>query len=338
MEYVPIQFSDESTHFQLEVYYLNSDDYAKTLHDLYYGFYSDMNAEMYFEVMNQSKENKIIASEIKNQVQIDDLGFLSLLQSDSDIVSLLNMKQINWLNDRYVNMSSQIDSIVGAFLFSSSLNYWIIYLVYFMVLIIFCSNLFSCEKQTRMDQMLFCAKKRRRIPAAKIYTMMILVMSIYAVSLLIDMISVMRIVPIENLNLAAVYTGLGIRPMTVLYSYYELLARQLSLNLCAFLCIGTLSTFLSCFTKSRFFSAVAVILFTVFPLLGTKSPLLCYTPFVMINHVTYFNLNEGIAGKVLPISEIGGVIVDMATLVCLFWIVVSGIMMISSYMKAKNSF
>ena len=80
-----------------------------------------------------------------------------------------------------------------------------------------------------------------------------------------------------------------------------------------------------------------MIIFVVFPILMTNGHLwLAIMPLTMLMGHTYFSFSSVAAGYLLPIVDLGGTIVHTATLVCLFWIIVSIVLMIGCYIKQKR--
>lgn len=343
LEYAPISFSEENPHnFHIDLYFEpEMEEYVYTLKVLYFDSNFE-NENNYLNILNQSKNHKIIASEANGEVEIKDLGFLECLNPpEYELISQLNMNQINWLNEKYENIPSLMDTTIGAGILNHAFGEFIINLIYFLWLIVICSNLFAYEKDKQTDALLACSKAYKKIIMVKILTMFLLSLAVFLLSIFISSISVLTSFQIKNLHLTSygfsiIFSGLTV----ILYTCYELLIRQMGLIFCSFLCVAGLSAFLSCFTKNRFISAVFMMIFTVLPMFlpmfTSGNILLSLMPLIMNHTTTYFSLNHGMAGYLLPIVDLGGTIVHTATLVCLFWIIISIILMIGCYVKQRK--
>ena len=341
-DYAPIEYSDDgSARFKLNLYYKSGmEGYGNTLHKIYYDLdFITENQNVYLDVLNESKEHKIIASEVNGKTEIEDFGFLKTLgYFNPDLISQMNMNQIDWLNEKYENVSPQMDTTIGAGVLAQSFDMYVIYLGYLLCLIVIGTNLFAGEKSKKTDVLLSCAKEYKRITTAKLLTMLLLVVSLFILAVIINILAVSLFFDIKNLHLASYgYSLNNFGYIFILYSCFEMLLRQMGLIFCSFLCVAGLSAFLSCFTKNRFISVIIMIIFVAFPMLMTNGhTLLTIMPIVMLCCHTYFSFSSGIAGYLLPIVDLGGTIVHTATLVCLFWIIVSIILMMGCYIKQQR--
>ena len=341
-DYAPIEYPDDgSAQFTLNLYYKSGmEGYAYNLHNIYFDSdYWNNDKNIYLDVLNQSKENKIIASQIDGKTEIEDFGYIDTLgYFNPQLISQMNMNQINWLNEKYENVSSQMDTTIGAGVLIQSFDVYVIYVIYLLVFIVIGTDLFAGEKNKKIDALLSCAKEYKRITTAKIITMLLLVISVFILASMINVLVVSLFFDIKNLHLASYGFSLGnFGYIFILYSCIEILVRQMGLVFCSFLCVAGLSVFLSCLTKNRFVSAIIMIIFVVFPILMTNGHLwLAIMPLTMLMGHTYFSFSSGVAGYLLPIVDLGGTIVHTATLVCLFWIIVSIILMIGCYVKQRK--
>lgn len=339
---IPMTWSDETSHFKIyDIYKENSivlPEYEKTLKNFFYSYSSINDNKMYFDILN--KDMKIEAYEENEELIVTDMGFLKLTSFSPEYLEKMTMNHIQWLNDRYEKMNSTIDSTLSSSMIIRSLDFYPIYVVYLILIIVLCSNIFSIEKENRTNQIIVCTNRYKSILKAKILTMLLIVSNLFLISFLITVIYVLCFIPIENLHLQVIDLGfdLGMNGTNALYSCIEFIAYQLCMLYFAYLSIGVITLGLSCFTKSKFVSGIITLLILFVPIFCQGQKWIIFSPFIMLNSQHAYFRWEPWMHDVLPVQDIGGIMIHTCTIVCLFWFFLSIVIVIACYLKERRHF
>ena len=339
---VPMAWSDENSHFRIfNIYKENAEilpDYEKTLKNIFYSYSSSNNEQMYFEILNNSEDMKIKAYEEDGNLIVTDMGFLKLTSFNPEYLDRMTINHIQWLNDKYEKVDSAIDSTLSSNIFIRILEYYPIYVVYLILIVVLCSNIFSIDYENKTNQIIVCSNKNKTVLKAKILTMLFIVSTLFLVTFLIVVLYITHFIPIENLHLQAIDLGFGLgsNGTNALYSCIELIGYQLCMLYFAYLSIGVISVGLSCFTKSKFVSGIITLLSIFLPIFCQGQKWITFSPFIMINsHHAYFNWDMWM-NDVLPVQDIGGFMIHTFSIVCLIWSLISLVILTACYLKERK--
>lgn len=339
---IPMTWSDENSYFR--IFNINKEnaeilpEYEKSLENLFYSYSSLNNDQMYFEILNDSKDMKIEAYEKDGKLIVSDMGFLKLTSFNPEYLERMTINHIQWFNDRYEKMNSSIDSTLSSSVFIRTLDYYPLYVVYLILIIVLCSNIFSIEDEHKTNQIIVCTNQNKTVLKAKILTMLLIVSSLFLVTFLIAILYVMNFIPIENLHLQAIDLGfaLGWDGTNALYSCFEFIAYQLCMLYFAFLSTGVISVGLSCFTKSKFVSGIISLLTLFVPVFCQGQKWITISPFIMLNSQhAYFKWDVWM-NDILPVQDIGGVMIHTFIIVCLIWLFITIVISTACYLKGRK--
>lgn len=330
----PLSYNDDYTYLKIDMLYLT--DYKHTRQAFWY-FDGPSQVSPFMQILNEEENQKIEYIVVNNQVKIKDTGF-----ADSfwpyEWLEKYPVQVIDYLNDRYENMSSSYDSTVGATTLFNCISNYMIWLLNMLLIIVLLADVFSTEQRHKMDQYLACAKEYKRITVAKITTVLIVTVSIFAIQMGLLYGFVSWIVPIKNLDVQAVIPNclMPLRRFD-LFTFKELLIRTGITVLFALLSVSIVTSVLSCLTQNRIFASIATMLFVALPMvfINNTTPFnMDYFPFEMLRMDILFG--DNIRFGFNQLICIGENVYYTASIICVGWVIAGILLYLFCYLKERR--
>ncbi len=239
----------------------------------------------------------------------------------------LTPKMIEKGNEKFLNNPYTFDSTVGADLivyFLSGSNVTLIYVTLLILCLILTSNLFAIEHTSDTEQFLISSVKNKQVILAKITTSILIAIGIYIIYL-IELYSIVNArVPIRNLNI--VCTESFVQFMS---TYKEVIGIALWMLISSSLATAALSSFLSCFTKSRFITSLILIVGMLM--------LELFWPYTILNMLNPFKMTYVYFYQGFNFVEVNGHVIRQSTLICSVWLVINILLYLSIYFWKKRT-
>lgn len=330
----PLSYNDDYTYLKIEMLYFTDYNY---LRQTFWYFDGPLKSMPFMQILNEEENQKIEYIVVNNQVKIKNTGFADSLWP-YQWLEKYPVQVIDYLNDRYENMSSSYDSTVGATTLFNCISNYMIWLLDMLLIIVLLADVFSTEQRHKMDQYLVCAKEYKKITMAKILTVLILTVTIFAIQMGLLYGFVSWIVPIKNLDVQAVIPNC-LMPLSRfdLFTFKELLIRTGITVLFALLSVSIVTSVLSCLTQNRIFSSIATMLFVALPMvfINNTAPFnMDYFPFEMLRMDIFFGNNIRFGFNQLVC--IGENVYYTASIICVGWVIAGILLYLFCYLKERR--
>lgn len=247
-----VYFNEDGT-FSVNLLYKNADK-KRILRLMFHPSY-----EILSDKENHLVDYKALKESVFDQDEMRvliDNGYINGYLFLKDVEGMTK-EQVDFLNQKFLSNPDNVDSEVGLMVLSGLLgneSMSFSRLILLLLILILASNIFSIENSTHMDQTLSCSNKgNRQLTIAKFLTLILLTLGICAIFVFITVAYTAYLVPLRNWNLVDASRD-------YLLTFKEVILNSIGTVVVAVLSTAILTAFFSCVTKSRFASAIIVLI------------------------------------------------------------------------------